>query len=114
VVRRCGRARRHRGGVGPGNVTADQPGSRSRATAEWRLSASRSRGRRCRRECPLGVAAASRCRPGRGSPTAGRWRDRRTVELSLLGSGAQCLAVDPSDADIVYAGLPRPSAASSA
>ena len=28
-----------------------------------------------------------------------------TVELSLLGSGAQCLAVDPADPDIVYAGL---------
>jgi hypothetical protein len=29
------------------------------------------------------------------------WR----VELSLSGRGAQCLAVDPADADIVYAGL---------
>ena len=28
-----------------------------------------------------------------------------TVELSLQGSGAQCLAVDPSDAETVYAGL---------
>src|SRR5919201_6189575 len=28
-----------------------------------------------------------------------------TVELSLPGSGAQCLAVDPSDPDKVYAGL---------
>jgi hypothetical protein len=28
-----------------------------------------------------------------------------TVELSLSGSGAQCLAVDPADPDIVYAGL---------
>jgi photosystem II stability/assembly factor-like uncharacterized protein len=28
-----------------------------------------------------------------------------TVELSLPGSGAQCLAVDPADPDIVYAGL---------
>src|SRR5215211_9395291 len=28
-----------------------------------------------------------------------------TGELSLEGSGAQCLAVDPRDADIVYAGL---------
>jgi hypothetical protein len=28
-----------------------------------------------------------------------------TVELSLAGSGAQCLAVDPTDADTVYAGL---------
>src|SRR5688572_18285597 len=28
-----------------------------------------------------------------------------TVELSLLGSGAQCLAVAPADSDIVYAGL---------
>src|SRR5260221_9807471 len=27
------------------------------------------------------------------------------VELFLSGSGAQCLAVDPSDPDIVYAGL---------
>ena len=27
------------------------------------------------------------------------------VELSLAGSGAQCLAVDPDDADTVYAGL---------
>ena len=31
--------------------------------------------------------------------------DAWTVELSLLGSGAQCLAVDPNDPDIVYAGL---------
>jgi hypothetical protein len=29
----------------------------------------------------------------------------RTVELSLAGSGAQCLAVDPNDPDTVYAGL---------
>jgi photosystem II stability/assembly factor-like uncharacterized protein len=28
-----------------------------------------------------------------------------TVDLSLAGSGAQCLAVDPSDPDTVYAGL---------
>jgi photosystem II stability/assembly factor-like uncharacterized protein len=28
-----------------------------------------------------------------------------TVELSLSGSGAQCLAVDPADPDTVYAGL---------
>jgi hypothetical protein len=28
-----------------------------------------------------------------------------TVELLLFGSGAQCLAVDPADPDIVYAGL---------
>jgi|RhiMetdeSRZDD1v2_1073273.scaffolds.fasta_scaffold17396_8 photosystem II stability/assembly factor-like uncharacterized protein len=28
-----------------------------------------------------------------------------TVELSLRGSGAQCLAVDPADPDAVYAGL---------
>jgi photosystem II stability/assembly factor-like uncharacterized protein len=28
-----------------------------------------------------------------------------TVELSLAGSGAQCLAVDPADPDTVYAGL---------
>src|SRR6266536_1548616 len=28
-----------------------------------------------------------------------------TVELSLPGSGAQCLAVDPNDPDTVYAGL---------
>ena len=27
------------------------------------------------------------------------------VELSLRGSGAQCVAVDPTDADVVYAGL---------
>src|ERR687887_1921899 len=27
------------------------------------------------------------------------------VTVSLRGSGAQCLAVDPDDADIVYAGL---------
>ena len=33
--------------------------------------------------------------------SAGSW----TVELRLPGSGAQCLAVDPNDADIVYAGL---------
>jgi len=31
--------------------------------------------------------------------------DAWTVELSLLGSGAQCLAVDPNDPDTVYAGL---------
>src|SRR5215204_2371773 len=31
----------------------------------------------------------------------GEW----TVELSLRGSGAQCLAVDPRDPDTVYAGL---------
>ena len=31
----------------------------------------------------------------------GVWR----VALSLLGSGAQCLAVDPRDGDVVYAGL---------
>ena len=28
-----------------------------------------------------------------------------SVELSLRGSGAQCLAVDPGDGDVVYAGL---------
>ena len=28
-----------------------------------------------------------------------------SVALSLTGSGAQCLAVDPKDADVVYAGL---------
>ncbi len=28
-----------------------------------------------------------------------------TVELSLAGSGAQCLAVDPDDPETVYAGL---------
>jgi photosystem II stability/assembly factor-like uncharacterized protein len=28
-----------------------------------------------------------------------------TVELTLLGSGAQCLAVDPTEKDVVYAGL---------
>jgi hypothetical protein len=33
--------------------------------------------------------------------SAGSW----TVELRLPGSGAQCLAVDPNDPDIVYAGL---------
>jgi hypothetical protein len=27
------------------------------------------------------------------------------LELSLAGSGAHCLAVDPTDADTVYAGL---------
>jgi photosystem II stability/assembly factor-like uncharacterized protein len=31
--------------------------------------------------------------------------DGWTVELSLTGGGAQCLAVDPSDPDRVYAGL---------
>ena len=31
--------------------------------------------------------------------------DEWTVELSLAGSGAQCLAVDPHDPDTVYAGL---------
>ena len=33
------------------------------------------------------------------------WREAWTVELSLQGSGAQCLAVDPTDPDTVYAGL---------
>jgi hypothetical protein len=33
----------------------------------------------------------------------GEW----TVEHSLRGSGAQCLAIDPTDADTVYAGLPE-------
>jgi photosystem II stability/assembly factor-like uncharacterized protein len=28
-----------------------------------------------------------------------------SVEVSLPGSGAQCLAVDPADPDTVYAGL---------
>src|SRR5690349_4995739 len=28
-----------------------------------------------------------------------------TAERSLSGSGAQCLAVDPADPDVVYAGL---------
>ena len=32
-------------------------------------------------------------------------RDAWTVELFLSGSGAQCLAVDPTDPAIVYAGL---------
>jgi photosystem II stability/assembly factor-like uncharacterized protein len=31
----------------------------------------------------------------------GRWR----TTLSLTGSGAQCLALDPADGDVVYAGL---------
>src|ERR1700758_4867286 len=31
--------------------------------------------------------------------------DAWTVELSLSGSGAQCLAVDPADPDVVFAGL---------
>jgi hypothetical protein len=31
--------------------------------------------------------------------------DAWTVELSLSGSGAQCLAVDPTDGDTVFAGL---------
>jgi hypothetical protein len=31
--------------------------------------------------------------------------DRWTVELSLAGTGAQCLAVDPGDPNSVYAGL---------
>ena len=31
--------------------------------------------------------------------------DTWTVRLSLVGSGAQCLAVDPTDGDVVYAGL---------
>ena len=31
--------------------------------------------------------------------------DAWTVELSLAGSGAQCLAVDPADPDTVFAGL---------
>src|SRR5512140_407899 len=30
---------------------------------------------------------------------------RWTGELSLVGSGAQCLAVDPADAEVAYAGL---------
>jgi photosystem II stability/assembly factor-like uncharacterized protein len=33
--------------------------------------------------------------------SGGEW----TAELSLRGSGAQCLALDPDDPDIVYAGL---------
>ncbi len=33
--------------------------------------------------------------------TDGSW----DVEVSLPGSGAQCLALDPADADVVYAGL---------
>ena len=33
--------------------------------------------------------------------TDGGW----TVELYLVGTGAQCLAVDPHDRDVVYAGL---------
>lgn len=33
--------------------------------------------------------------------TDGAW----TVELSLRGSGAQCLAVDPTDPDVAFAGL---------
>jgi photosystem II stability/assembly factor-like uncharacterized protein len=33
--------------------------------------------------------------------SGGAWR----AEASLPGSGAQCLAVDPTDADVVYAGL---------
>ena len=33
--------------------------------------------------------------------SGGAW----TVELSLLGSGAQCLAVDPNDPNTIYAGL---------
>src|SRR5262245_19202823 len=33
--------------------------------------------------------------------TADGWR----AELTLQGSGAQCLAVDPGDAGVVYAGL---------
>jgi hypothetical protein len=31
--------------------------------------------------------------------------DAWTVKLFLFGSGAQCLAVDPDDRDVVYAGL---------
>src|SRR6266536_5723362 len=31
--------------------------------------------------------------------------DAWEVQLSLSGSGAQCLALDPTDADTVYAGL---------
>ena len=31
--------------------------------------------------------------------------DSCTVALSLEGSGAQCLAVDPADPDLLYAGL---------
>jgi hypothetical protein len=30
-----------------------------------------------------------------------------TVELSLIGSGARCLAVDSADPETVFAGLPR-------
>ena len=33
--------------------------------------------------------------------TGGAW----SVELSLRGSGAQCVAVDPGDGDTAYAGL---------
>ena len=39
----------------------------------------------------------------RFQPRNGAW----TVELSLQGSGARCLAVDPGDGDVVYAGLPN-------
>jgi photosystem II stability/assembly factor-like uncharacterized protein len=38
---------------------------------------------------------------GRLEERNGAW----AVELSLAGSGAQCLAVDPADGDTVYAGL---------
>jgi hypothetical protein len=38
---------------------------------------------------------------GRLDESNGAWN----VSVSLHGSGAQCLAVDPTDADVVYAGL---------
>ena len=40
-----------------------------------------------------------------GSSARTRWATEWTVERLLSESGAQCLAVDPADPDVVYAGL---------
>ena len=42
---------------------------------------------------------------GEGLARLDEAHDAWTVELSLDGSGAQCLAADPADPDVVYAGL---------
>jgi photosystem II stability/assembly factor-like uncharacterized protein len=48
-----------------------------------------------------GLYAATGDAIARLDESGGKW----IVELSLTGSGAQCLAVDPNDPDTVYAGL---------
>jgi photosystem II stability/assembly factor-like uncharacterized protein len=50
---------------------------------------------------PTRLYAATGDAIARVTESGGAW----TVELSLRGSGAQCLAVDPGDSDVVYAGL---------